>query len=57
MDNVIFLVPLVQLADPPDIIGELIQCAYNVCALVIVTFVSAVTFVPPLAAVYHPSNT
>jgi hypothetical protein len=32
------------------------HCAYNFCADVIVTFVSVVTLVPPLAEVYQPLN-
>ena len=32
------------------------QCAYSVCAFVIVTFVSAVICVPFSGAVYHPAN-
>ena len=35
----------------------IVQCAYSVCPDVMATGVDAVTFVPSVILVYHPSNT
>ena len=36
--------------------ASFVQCAYSVCALVILTVVLLVTWLPPLADVYQPEN-